>query len=85
MKKSGPNDRLVTAHAIQVGDRITTAGIEGETLSTAPLAIKIEKDGIAVVFRYGVAVLSNRNRTFWKTWQCTYRVSLTDTRKKARS
>ncbi len=57
MRKSGPNDRLVTAHAIQVGDRITTTGIEGETLSTAPLAIRIEKDGIAVVFRYGVAVL----------------------------
>ena len=57
MKRSGPNDHLVTAHAIQVGDRINTSGIEGETLSTAPLAIRIGPAGIAVVFRYGVVVL----------------------------
>jgi len=57
MKRSGPNDHLVTAHAIQVGDRINTTGIEGETLSTAPLAIRIDKAGIAVLFRYGVVVL----------------------------
>jgi required for meiotic nuclear division protein 1 len=57
MKRSGPNDHLVTAHAVQVGDRINTTGIEGEALSTAPLAIRIDKAGIAVLFRYGVAVL----------------------------
>jgi uncharacterized Rmd1/YagE family protein len=57
MKKSSPNDQLVTAHAIQLGDRINTTGMEGETLSTAPFAIRVEKAGIAVLFRYGVAVL----------------------------
>jgi required for meiotic nuclear division protein 1 len=57
MKTSGPNEQVVTAHAIQLGDRINTSGIEGETLSTAPLAIRIDKAGIAVLFRYGVAVL----------------------------
>jgi uncharacterized Rmd1/YagE family protein len=57
MKRSGPNEQVVSAHAIQLGDRINTSGIQGETLSTAPLAIRIDKAGIAVLFRYGVAVL----------------------------
>ena len=57
MKRSGPNDQVVTAHAILLGDRINTSGIEGETLSTSPLAIRIDNEGIAVLFRYGVVVL----------------------------
>jgi uncharacterized Rmd1/YagE family protein len=57
MKRSGPNDQVVTAHAILLGDRINTSGIEGETLSTSPLAIRIDKGGFAVLFRYGVVVL----------------------------
>src|SRR3979490_874275 len=47
----------VTAHALHVGDRINTMGFEGEALSAVPLAIRINKTGIAVLFRYGVAVL----------------------------
>jgi uncharacterized Rmd1/YagE family protein len=47
----------VMAHALQVGDRINTMGFEGEALSAVPLAIKVGKAGIAVLFRYGVAVL----------------------------
>ncbi len=57
MKSSGPNEQVLTVHAIQLGDRINTSGIEGETLSTVPLAIRIDKAGIAVLFRYGVVVL----------------------------
>src|SRR5258705_12589938 len=57
MKRSGPNDQVVSAHAILLGDRINTSGIEGETLSTSPLAIRLDKGGIAVLFRYGVVVL----------------------------
>src|SRR2546426_11826371 len=57
MKRSGPNDQVVTAHAILLGDRINTSSIEGETLSTSPLAIRLDKGGIAVLFRYGVVVL----------------------------
>ena len=57
MKRSGPNDRVVAAHAILLGDRINTSGIEGGTLSTSPLAIRIDKEGIGVLFRYGVVVL----------------------------
>src|ERR1700710_2591820 len=47
----------VTAHALHVGDRINTMGFEGEALSAVPLAVKIGKAGIAVLFRYGVVVL----------------------------
>ena len=57
MKRSGPNDQVVTAHAILLGDRINTSGVEGETLSTSPLAIRIDNEGIAVLFRYGVVAL----------------------------
>jgi uncharacterized Rmd1/YagE family protein len=47
----------VTAHALNVGDRINTMGFEGEALSAVPLAIRVGKSGVAVLFRYGVAVL----------------------------
>jgi uncharacterized Rmd1/YagE family protein len=47
----------LTAHALHVGDRINTMGFEGEALSAVPLAIRVGKTGIAVLFRYGVAVL----------------------------
>src|SRR6266436_10133554 len=47
----------VTAHVLHVGDRINTMGFEGEALSAVPLAIRVGKTGIAVLFRYGVAVL----------------------------
>ena len=46
----------VTAHALQIGDRINTAGFEGLVLSNAPLAVRIGSNGLAVVFRYGVVV-----------------------------
>jgi uncharacterized Rmd1/YagE family protein len=43
--------------AILLGERIDTRGLEDpKPLATAPLALKCEPDGIAVVFRYGVAV-----------------------------
>jgi uncharacterized Rmd1/YagE family protein len=46
----------VTAHALQIGDRINTAGFEGQVLSNTPLAVRVGSSGLAVVFRYGVAV-----------------------------
>jgi required for meiotic nuclear division protein 1 len=46
----------VTAHALQIGDRINTAGFEGQLLSSAPLALRVSPQGLAVVFRYGVVV-----------------------------
>jgi uncharacterized Rmd1/YagE family protein len=53
---AAPGTRL-TAHAIHVGDRINTIGFEGEALSAVPLAVRVGAGGIAVLFRYGVAVL----------------------------
>src|SRR5712671_7310865 len=47
----------VAAHALHVGDRINTMGFEGEALSAVPLAIRVGASGVAVLFRYGVAVL----------------------------
>ncbi len=45
-----------TAHALLLGDRINTAGFEGEVLSTTPLAVRVGKNGLGIVFRYGVVV-----------------------------
>jgi uncharacterized Rmd1/YagE family protein len=47
----------INVHALQIGDRINTAGFEGEILSSTPLAVRVGEHGMAVVFRYGVAVL----------------------------
>ncbi len=46
----------VVAHALQIGDRINTAGFEGQLLSSAPLSLRVGAQGLAVVFRYGVVV-----------------------------
>lgn len=46
----------LTAHALLIGDRINTAGFEGQVLSSAPLAVRMGSSGLAVLFRYGVAV-----------------------------
>src|ERR1700730_3856416 len=51
-----PTTRQLTAHALQIGDRINTAGFEGQVLSNTPLAVRVGQDGLVVVFRYGVAV-----------------------------
>ena len=57
MTSSDPNARQITAHALQLGDRINTAGFEGQVLASTPLAVRVSESGLAVVFRYGVAVL----------------------------
>src|SRR6266568_3144847 len=57
MTDSNPITGQRTAHALQLGDRINTAGFEGQILSSTPLAVRVGDSGLAVVFRYGVAVL----------------------------
>lgn len=57
MRAVAPNSRMMTAHAVQVGDRINTTGFEGEILSNTPLSIRTPGNGVAVLFRYGVVVL----------------------------
>jgi uncharacterized Rmd1/YagE family protein len=56
MTDSTPPTQQLTAHALQIGDRINTAGFEGQVLSNTPLAMRVGGSGLAVVFRYGVAV-----------------------------
>jgi uncharacterized Rmd1/YagE family protein len=47
----------LTAHALLLGERIDTSGLErSDVISTAPLAFRVG-NGYAVLFRYGVAVL----------------------------
>jgi required for meiotic nuclear division protein 1 len=57
MRAFVPNSHVMTAHAVQVGDRINTTGFEGEILSNTPLSMRMPGNGIAVLFRYGVVVL----------------------------
>jgi required for meiotic nuclear division protein 1 len=56
MADSNPTAQQLTAHALLLGDRINTAGFEGQILSSAPLAVRVGSNGLAVLFRYGVAV-----------------------------
>jgi required for meiotic nuclear division protein 1 len=56
MTNPDPTAQQLTAHALLIGDRINTAGFEGQVLSSAPLAVRVGSNGLAVLFRYGVAV-----------------------------
>src|SRR6201996_723173 len=54
--KSDEAPKQASIHALQIVDRINTAGFEGEILSSTPLAVRVGTQGLAVVFRYGVVV-----------------------------
>src|SRR5260370_36226940 len=56
MGNSNPDAEQITAHAVLIGDRIDTAGLEGQVLSNATFAVRVGSSGVAVVFRYGVVV-----------------------------
>jgi uncharacterized Rmd1/YagE family protein len=56
MEDSNPAAQQLNVHALLIGDRINTAGFEGQVLSSTPLALRVGTNGMAVVFRYGVAV-----------------------------
>ncbi|CCE04935.1 conserved hypothetical protein [Bradyrhizobium sp. STM 3843] len=55
MTQTPPVPQL-SARALQIADRINTAGFEGQVLNATPLAVRVGSSGIAVVFRYGVVV-----------------------------
>jgi required for meiotic nuclear division protein 1 len=57
MVNPNPATPQVTAHALQIGDRINTAGFGEQVLSGAPLAVRVGANGLAVLFRYGAVVL----------------------------
>jgi uncharacterized Rmd1/YagE family protein len=49
---------LINVRALLLGERLDTRGLEGAApLATAPVAVPIAGGGVAVLFRYGVAVL----------------------------
>ncbi len=49
--------------ALLLGERLDTRALEsGAVLATAPLALALDRGGVAVVFRYGVAVLFGAER-----------------------
>ena len=56
MPDSNPTSQQLTVHALQIGDRVNTAGFEGQVLSNTPLALRVGANGTVVVFRYGVVV-----------------------------
>jgi required for meiotic nuclear division protein 1 len=51
-----------TARAFSVSDRLNTSGLErGDVLATTPLAFRVNENGVAILFRYGVVVLIGLN------------------------
>src|SRR5919201_3780785 len=51
-----------TARAFFVSDRLNTSGLErGDVLATTPLTFRVNENGVAVLFRYGVVVLIGLN------------------------
>ena len=51
-----------TARAFFVADRLNTSGLErGDVLATTPLAFRVNENGVAILFRYGVVVFIGLN------------------------
>ena len=60
--KSPPAGIRTTARAFFVSERLNTSGLErGDVLATTPLAFRVNANGIAILFRYGVVVLIGLN------------------------
>src|SRR5881227_422621 len=60
--KSPLGGTRTTVRAFFVSDRLNTSGLErGDVLATTPLAFRVNENGVAVLFRYGVVVLIGLN------------------------
>src|SRR3954452_11558893 len=60
--KSPPGGIRTTARAFFVSERLNTSGLErGDVLATTPLAFRVNENGVAILFRYGVVVLIGFN------------------------
>jgi required for meiotic nuclear division protein 1 len=56
---SPPTTSSFPLRALLLGERIDTRGLErDDTIATNPLTLRIGRDGMAVLFRYGVAVFA---------------------------
>jgi hypothetical protein len=55
--------REMEVRALLLGERLDTRALEsGAVLATAPLALSLDRGGVAVLFRYGVTVLFGAER-----------------------
>ena len=62
VSKSPLGGNRTTARAFSVSDRLNTSGLErGDVLATTPLTFRVNDNGVAVLFRYGVVVLIGLN------------------------
>ena len=62
VSKSPLGGSRTTARAFSVSDRLNTSGLErGDVLATTPLTFRVNDNGVAVLFRYGVVVLIGLN------------------------
>src|ERR1700694_1237978 len=60
--KSPLGGTRTTARAFFVSDRLNTSGLErGDVLATTPLTFRVNENGVAILFRYGVVVLIGLN------------------------
>lgn len=60
--KSPLGGTRTTARAFFVSERLTTSGLErGDVLATTPLTFRVNANGVAILFRYGVVVLIGLN------------------------
>jgi uncharacterized Rmd1/YagE family protein len=51
-----------TGRAFFVAERLNISGLErGDVLATTPLAFRVNENGVAILFRYGVVVLIGLN------------------------
>ena len=57
MSAAGEVAHEIRAHAVLLGERLSTAGLEHDgVIATAPLTLRVGAAGLAVLFRYGVIV-----------------------------
>ena len=57
-----PVGSRTTARAFFLSERLNTSGLErGDVLATTPLAFRVNDNGVAILFRYGVVVLIGLN------------------------
>jgi required for meiotic nuclear division protein 1 len=62
VSKSPLGGPRTTARAFSVSDRLNTSGLErGDVLATTPLTFRVNENGVAILFRYGVVVLIGLN------------------------
>src|SRR6476619_3325124 len=60
--KSPPGGTRTTARAFFASERLNTSGLErGDVLATTPLAFRVNENGVAILFRYGVVILIGLN------------------------